>query len=308
MSFKLFLYYCAVGGAWAAWFAWALGSVVAPAGVIGGALLRGFVPGMLIAFALGLVDVLWNSSRRRIDEVAPPVVVAALLGGIGGLLGAGVGEYLHNAQRSIFFVVAGWELTGLLIGAAVGMYDVLTRFLRGVDLAGARRRLFQALLGGALGGLLGGVLFVVLRRELVRLFEKPEEDMISGSAVGFAALGLSVGLFIGLAQVMLRGAWLRVDAGYRAGRELILSRRETTIGRSESCDLGLYGDPGVARVHARIVHDGRRYLLEDAGTTGGTFVNEERIRGPRLLRSGDTIRLGNSVVQFHERSKPGAGA
>ena len=42
-----------------------------------------------------------------------------------------------------------------------------------------------------------------------------------------------------------------MDSG-RAG-SLILTRPETTLGRSEACDLGLFGDPDVARMHARIL-------------------------------------------------------
>jgi pSer/pThr/pTyr-binding forkhead associated (FHA) protein len=110
-------------------------------------------------------------------------------------------------------------------------------------------------------------------------------------------------LLIGLAQVVLREAWLRVEAGFRAGREMVLARDTTTIGRAESCDLGLFGDPEVDKVHARIVRQDGRYLLRDAGSRAGTYVNDERLAGPRPLRSGDAIRVGRSVIRFHERAK-----
>ena len=60
--------------------------------------------------------------------------------------------------------------------------------------------------------------------------------------MGFVALGMCIGLLIGLAQVILKEAWVRVEAGFRAGREMILSKPEVTIGRAESCDIGLFGD------------------------------------------------------------------
>jgi pSer/pThr/pTyr-binding forkhead associated (FHA) protein len=114
---------------------------------------------------------------------------------------------------------------------------------------------------------------------------------------------MCIGLLIALAQVILSEAWLRVDQGFRAGRELILSKAEITIGRAESCDLGLFGDPTVEKLHARIVQKGDRYLIDDNRTPGGTFLNGERVDGPTPLRSGDEIRVGRCVLRFGERQK-----
>ena len=76
-----------------------------------------------------------------------------------------------------------------------------------------------------------------------------------------------------------------------------------TIGRSESSDIGIFGDNAVEKLHARIVLQGGRYMLADAGTAAGTYVNEERIAQPRPLRSGDAIRIGTNVLRFGERQK-----
>ena len=90
----------------------------------------------------------------------------------------------------------------------------------------------------------------------------------SSLAIGLVILGLCIGLLIGLAQVVLKEAWLKVESGFRAGREVMLSKDETTIGRAESCDIGLFGDNTIERLHARIqlqeqpVFPGRR---RDAG-------------------------------------------
>ena len=43
--------------------------------------------------------------------------------------------------------------------------------------------------------------------------------------------------------------------GFRPGRQILLTRPETTIGRAESCDIGLFGDPAVERLHARITRE-----------------------------------------------------
>jgi pSer/pThr/pTyr-binding forkhead associated (FHA) protein len=116
-------------------------------------------------------------------------------------------------------------------------------------------------------------------------------------------LGVCIGLFVGLAQVILKEAWVRVEAGFRPGRELILAKDEVTIGRAETCDIGLFGDASIERLHARILQQGHRYLLADTGSAAGTFVNEQRITEPTPLRSGDSIRVGKSVMRFRERQR-----
>lgn len=98
---------------------------------------------------------------------------------------------------------------------------------------------------------------------------------------------------------------MNVVAGFRPGREMLLTKPEITIGRAESCDLGLFGDSGVDRLHARIIHKGGRYILVDAGSKGGTWVNDEPVQKPTPLSSGDAVRIGNSVIRFRERQKTG---
>jgi hypothetical protein len=69
--------------------------------------------------------------------------------------------------------------------------------------------------GGTVGGLLGGILSVVLRGVWTGIFSnKPSELLWSPSAMGFVALGMCIGLLIGLAQVILKEAWVRIEAGF----------------------------------------------------------------------------------------------
>jgi hypothetical protein len=192
-------------------------------------------------------------------------------------------------------------LTGLLIGASVGAYDMFTRLTRGQNPAGAMAKIINGVLGGSIGGLLGGILYLLLGLVLSGLFGRPPDDIYSSSAWGFVALGTCIGLFIGLAQVILKEAWVRVEAGFRPGRELILSKEETTIGRAEACDIGLFGDTGIEKVHARILLRGKHYLLDDVGTPGGTYVNDQKVVEPTPLHSGDAIRVGKSILRFGER-------
>jgi FHA domain-containing protein len=66
-----------------------------------------------------------------------------------------------------------------------------------------------------------------------------------------------------------------------------------TIGR-EGCDVNLV-DQEVSRRHAAIRAAGGSFGIEDLGSTNGTFVNDERISGVRVLAHGDTVRLGGTV-------------
>ena len=108
---------------------------------------------------------------------------------------------------------------------------------------------------------------------------------------------------IGAAQVILKEAWVKVEAGFRPGRELIVAKAEIVIGRAESCDIGLFGDNAVERTHARILRRDDRYVLVDADTPGGTYLNGQRITEPSPLRSGDEIRVGRNLLRFRERRK-----
>jgi DNA-binding response OmpR family regulator len=65
-----------------------------------------------------------------------------------------------------------------------------------------------------------------------------------------------------------------------------------TIGRSPTCNIVLTGQKIVSRLHAKIERDGPRYLLHDANSVNGTFVNSRRIHAPYVLQDEDVIGLG----------------
>jgi hypothetical protein len=305
MSFKLFIYYCAVCGAWAAFAGWAVGRAMTEQGGPGADIVQGLFLGLTVALALGAVDGVWNLTGHRYARLLLRCLFVAAVGCVAGLAGAAAGGALVRATGNDLFKILGWTLVGLLIGVSAGMYDFLARTFASDRSGGGLRKLLNGALGGALGGLLGAVLFVVLKGAIGSLLasKTSPENVRTASAVGFVVLGACIGLFIGLAQVLLREAWVKVEVGRRAGREMILSKDETTIGRAEACDLGLFGDGGVERLHARILHKNRRYLLADADTPGGTYLNEQRIDKPTPLRSGDAIRVGGCVLRFGERQK-----
>lgn len=72
---------------------------------------------------------------------------------------------------------------------------------------------------------------------------------------------------------------------------------ELTIGRAAACVLTL-DDTFVSQHHASIVWRDRQYFVEDAGSTNGTFVNRERLVTPVVLRPGDMVQIGSTVLEF----------
>jgi len=69
-----------------------------------------------------------------------------------------------------------------------------------------------------------------------------------------------------------------------------------TVGRAQDCGLFL-PDPQVSRNHAKIVMEGDVCWLVDAGSHNGSYVNEIRVEGRRVLRNGDMIRFGGTKVE-----------
>lgn len=302
MSFRWFIYYCALVGGWSALFGWLLGRWLAPeASLVAQAGVKGMCLGLSVAAALGLLDAVWVLSLRQSGQAALRTGTAVLVGCLGGLLGGLIGQAVFDWTQWSLFLVMGWTITGLLVGLSIGSFEALASRLRH-EQSGIGRKVVNGLLGGTVGGLLGGIGTVVLRGLWKGLFaDKPSDRLWSPTAIGFVVLGVCIGLLVGLAQVILKEGWLRVESGFRAGRELLLNRDAVTIGRAEGCDVGLFGDAGVDPRHACIQRQGKRYVLIDAGSNGGTYLNDRRLSAPALLRSGDLIRVGRSVLRFGER-------
>ncbi|HEY7425758.1 MAG TPA: FHA domain-containing protein, partial [Gemmataceae bacterium] len=283
MSFKLFIYYCALLGGWAAFLSWGVAQGMGIRDINSEylrAALVAAVLGVLVAGAIGLVDAVLNAvSSQRLVRVG----ICLGVGLFGGLFGGFVGQVLNSLLHMPVFI--GWILVGICVGASIGIFDLLRALREKGDLRMPLKKTLNGVYGGFLGGLLGGVLFGLLFPN----DKIPRTDL----ALGLVILGLCIGLLVGLAQVFLKEAWIKVAKGFRAGRELLLSKDETTIGRAEGCDLGLFGDNTIERLHARILLKNNRYLLADADTSGGTFLNDERVSKPTPLKSGDIIRVGN---------------
>jgi pSer/pThr/pTyr-binding forkhead associated (FHA) protein len=99
-------------------------------------------------------------------------------------------------------------------------------------------------------------------------------------------------------------AELRVVSGKQAGNVIPLSAGRFLIGREEDCHLRP-GNDLVSRHHCVFKMDEYTVRVRDLGSTNGTFVNGERLRGEVMLNTGDKVRVG--TLEFEVAIGEGAG-
>jgi FHA domain len=116
----------------------------------------------------------------------------------------------------------------------------------------------------------------------------PARDDATGMHV--ASRGIEVGHG---GQPLLR---VETGAGLRSGAAYDLSEG-ALLGRGDQADIVLEDSFASSR-HARLVPHGDVMVLEDLGSTNGTYLNGEPLRGPQPLHVGDTIRIGDSEFTF----------
>jgi predicted component of type VI protein secretion system len=98
---------------------------------------------------------------------------------------------------------------------------------------------------------------------------------------------------------MTDGSRLVMKVGPQPGQTFLLDQELLTLGRDPSSEI-VINDPQVSRQHARIKCQGNLTVIEDVGSTNGTFVNGMRLTGPHTLADGDTISLGDAVsLTYH---------
>ena len=83
------------------------------------------------------------------------------------------------------------------------------------------------------------------------------------------------------------------------GHEHSLTGETTTIGRALENDI-VITSKRVSRAHAQVRREGWRLILEDLGSTNGTFLNDERVLSPMELHDGDRIMVGDVTLTFHD--------
>ena len=100
---------------------------------------------------------------------------------------------------------------------------------------------------------------------------------------------------------------LVIKEGPSAGNTYPLEGDEILIGRESNSTLHI-DSPGVSRRHARLVFQNNQYLLEDLGSSNGTFVNGVQISKPWPLKNGDVISLGKMIQLEYQVGLPPVSA
>ena len=218
-------------------------------------------------------------------KLSRAVALGAPAAAIGGALGLVAGEVVIGLlQGGLLGRALSWAVLGLGIGLGQGIADR------------SRDRLVYGLIGGGLGGFLGGFLFEWLR---VGLGEPPRPGpggghrhprRRAGAVPGPGRAGPPPGL----------GPGHERPAG---GPDLpAVARRSAALGLDERAEVGLFGDPSVARRHAEIESTARRLRpARPRAARARPRVNGEAVAGTRTLRDGDRIELGRTLLVFRQR-------
>src|SRR3954469_3313755 len=98
---------------------------------------------------------------------------------------------------------------------------------------------------------------------------------------------------------------MRVTAGPAAGSVLPVADEELLIGRQAPGPGKLGNDIEISRRHARVMRESNgQFLIEDLGSTNGTYVNGERILGAQILKPGDEVELGDTKLRVEALDAP----
>ncbi len=72
---------------------------------------------------------------------------------------------------------------------------------------------------------------------------------------------------------------------------------EMTVGRAAGCQITL-DDTYASQIHARVFQRDGQFLVEDLGSTNGTYLNRHKVAGPMLVHPGDRLQIGNTVLEL----------
>ena len=162
-----------------------------------------------MALGLGMVDAFWTVGFRRFGQLFLRIGLALALGTIGGAVGGLMSRWMFGVVVSL---------------SAAACRSALRRLWmdhRGPGGGGGGRgvrlwlKLKKCIIGGGIGGFVGGLLAYMLRETWTGLFADKDATLLwSPTAIGFVTLGLFIGLLVGLAQVVLKEAWIKVEADF----------------------------------------------------------------------------------------------
>ena len=87
--------------------------------------------------------------------------------------------------------------------------------------------------------------------------------------------------------------------GDQTGQKHQLSKSDNYLGRAVDNHI-VIASKRVSRQHARIWCEGRAWMLDDFNSANGTFLNDERVLAPIVLRDGDKLTIGDVDFSYHD--------
>ncbi|GAC1324233.1 MAG: hypothetical protein NVSMB14_17400 [Isosphaeraceae bacterium] len=242
--------------------------------------LAGVTIGATIGFFLNAAEPFRDGAWLRLARMSS---WGAIAGAAGGSIGLVVGEVvLGGLQGGALGRAISWAILGLGIGISQGIAHR------------SFQRLRFGLIGGGIGGFIGGFLFERLRDGLGNRY-----DLSQG--LGMVILGAGLGLCLALVEQALRRAWVQVLRGRQEGHVYLLVHRQSRLGLDEHIEIGLFGDPNVARLHAEIDATQNGYILRNRDAKGRTKLNGKPLTASHPVLDGDRIELGNTLLVFRKR-------
>ena len=240
---------------------------------------------LFIGLFLGVGEgVYYGSKEKAVMYALIGAGVSLVIGFISGYLAQWMYAEMLSDDPAKFTAALvrglGWAIMGLGIGVSVGLIK-----------PELKRILFCAL-GGLVGAFIGGFLFNFICDII------PGDMVARGAAI--VIMGILIGLGVGLLEQFAKAAWLKVVRGEFEGKEYLVFAGTTSIGNNGKNTIVLFKDKLVGPHHCDIKQEGSKYVLIDCGTPMGTVVNGRRI-GRHMLRQGDAIAIGNSVLVFNTK-------
>jgi len=246
--------------------------------------VRDALAGLIIGGSTGFFLSAWGPFRDGAwHKLARAVAWGVPAAALGGALGLVLGELVIGLLRGgLLGRACSWSVLGLGIGLGQGLADR------------SRQRLVFGLIGGGLGGFVGGCCFEQLRVAMGNRYDL-------GQALGIVILGGGLGLFLALVEQALRRAWVQVQSGRQEGRIYLLAHKRCRLGLDERAEIGIFGDPDVARQHAEIESTSQGYLFRHLAAQRFSRLNGKSVTGTEPLHDGDRLELGKTVLVFRQR-------
>lgn len=259
--------------------------------------LLGLIVGLFSGLGIALAEASSGVSRRDAQKM---LTLGVGLGAAGGALGLCFGNAFYIPVQSIgkgtplaFFTEIfarsiGWALIGLAIGISQGIASE------------SPKKMTNGAIGGFIGGLIGGFVFAILNiMNSTKAVFIPVEMM---RLIGFTTTAGCAGLFIGFVEELAKQAWLVHLRGKNEGKQYVIYKPETYVGRDEFADVPVFGDPDVQPRHFAIKTSGKRHFVVDLNTSAGTLLNNQKVQQQHILNDGDIIQIGMTKLLFRDKA------